>query len=109
MPDRGDASIRQPIPNEILKTIQRHCQATNDEARWLVARLSDTEMRLAEAAALAKANVNLHGDDPFVCIKPHPWRRLKTSGSQRKAPLVGYSLWAAEQAVKANNSPFMFP
>ena len=109
MPDKPDASQRQPIPDEILRTIQRHCQSTDDEARWLVALISDTGMRLAEAAGLSKDDVYLNEEIPFVNIRPHPWRRLKTSGSQRKIPLVGYSLWAAKQACKANDSLFLFP
>ena len=66
-------------------------------------------MRLAEAAGLSKDDVYLDEEIPFVNIRPHPWRRLKTSGSQRKVPLVGYSLWAAKQACKANDSLFLFP
>jgi len=109
MPDRPDSSPRQPIPDEILRIIQRHCQSTDDEARWLVALISDTGKRLAEAAGLAKDDIHFNEDTPFVNIRPHPWRRLKTIGSQRKVPLVGCSLWAAKQAYKASNSAFLFP
>ena len=42
-------------------------------------------------------------------IKPHPWRSLKTKGSQRPVPSVGASIWAA-QRIKANaSSCFAFP
>ena len=47
MPDRGDASTRQPIPVDKLRTIQQRCQTTDDEPRWLVALISDTGMRLS--------------------------------------------------------------
>jgi hypothetical protein len=48
-------------------------------------------------------------DIPYVDIRPHPWRSLKTKGSQRQVPLVGASLWAA-QRIKANaSSCFAFP
>ena len=51
MPDRDDASpSRKPIPNDILQLIQKRCMETDDEARWLVALISDTGMRLSEAA-----------------------------------------------------------
>jgi integrase len=66
-------------------------------------------MRLAEAAGLAKDNIHLNEDTPFVNIRPHPWRRLKTIGSQRKVPLVNCSLWAAKQALNASNGKFLFP
>jgi integrase len=60
-------------------------------------------MRLSEAAGLAREDVVLDADIPHVIIRPHPWRRLKTKGSQRKVPLVGASLWAA-QRIRANAS-----
>ena len=78
MPDRGDASTRQPIPIEKLRVIQQRCQTTDDEPRWLVALISDTGMRLSEAAGLAREDIVLDADIPHVIIRPHPWRRLKT-------------------------------
>ena len=66
-------------------------------------------MRLAEAAGLHINDLKLDEDIPYVDIKPHPWRSLKTKGSQRQVPLVGASLWAA-QRIKANaSSCFAFP
>jgi hypothetical protein len=110
MPDRPDASTRRPIPNEILKVIQKQCQSTDDEPRWLVALISDTGMRLSEAAGLAREDIVLNADIPHVIIRPHPWRRLKTKGSERTLPLVGCSLWAAEKAVEASQySPLPIP
>lgn len=109
MPDRGDASTRQPIPTDKLKVIQQRCQTTYDEPRWLVALISDTGMRLSEAAGLAREDIVLDADIPHVIIRPHPWRRLKTKGSERTLPLVGASLWAAERAVEASHhSPYLF-
>jgi integrase len=110
MPDRGDASPRRPIPADKLRVIQQRCQTTNDEPRWLVAFISDTGMRLSEAAGLAREDIVLDADIPHVIIRPHPWRRLKTKGSERTLPLVGASLWAAKRAVEASqHSPYLFP
>ena len=110
MPDRGDASTRRPIPADKLRTIQKRCQTTDDEPRWLVALISDTGMRLSEAAGLAREDIVLDADIPHVIIRPHPWRRLKTKGSERTLPLVGCSLWAARRAVEASqHSPHLFP
>ena len=110
MPDRGDASIRQPIPTDKLITIQQRCQTTDDEPRWLVALIGDTAMRLSEAAGLAREDIVLDADMPHVIIRPHRWRRLKTKGSGRTLPLVGCSLWAAEKAAEASqHSPYLFP
>ena len=102
MPDRGDASTRQPIPTDKLRAIQQRCQTTDDEPRWSVALINDTGMRLSEAAGLAREDIVLDADIPHVIIRPHTWRRLKTKGSERTLPLVGASLWAAEGAVEAS-------
>ena len=110
MPDRGDALTRQPIPTDKLRTIQRRCQTTDDEPRWLVALISDTGMRLSEAAGLAKEDIVLDADIRHVIIRPHPWRRLKTKGSERTLPLVAAALWVAKRAVEASqHSPYPLP
>ncbi len=50
------ASKRNPIPMESIRAIQCECQRMDDEARWLVALISDTGMRLSEAAGLIKSD-----------------------------------------------------
>ena len=66
-------------------------------------------MRLSEAAGLAREDVLLDADISHVIIRQHPWKRLKTKGSERTLPLVGASLWAAERAVEASqHSPYLF-
>ena len=67
-------------------------------------------MRLGEAIGLLKTDINLGAEIPHIDLKPHPWRRLKTPGSQRQIPLVGSSLWAAKRALKQHtDSEFAFP
>ena len=56
-------------------------------------------MRLGEAIGLLKTDINLGAEVPHITVKPHPWRRLKTPGSERQIPLVGASLWAAKRAL----------
>ena len=104
MPDKGDASTRQPIPIDKLRVIQKVCQTTDDEPRWLVALISDTGMRLSEAAGLAREDIVLDADIPHVIIRPRPWRRLKTKGSERTLPLVGTSLWAAKRSLETTHT-----
>ena len=103
-------SKRLPIPVDVLREIQKECIVYDDEMRWLVAILSDTGMRLGEAAGLLKSDLKIDGEIPYVIIQPHRWRRLKTESSNRKIPLVGLSLWAAEQVLKhSKSSEFAFP
>jgi integrase len=82
----------------------------DDEARWLVALISDTGMRLSEAAGLHIDDIKLDEEVPHIDLKPHAWRSLKTRGSLRQIPLVGASLWAAQRIKQTNTtSPYAFP
>ena len=108
MPE-SEAKKRLSIPIDTICEIQQSCYAIDDDMRWLIALISDTGMRLAEAAGLHVNDLCLDEDVPHVDIRPHPWRSLKTKGSQRQVPLVGASLWAA-QRIRANASSFFaFP
>jgi len=108
MPE-AESKKRVSIPVETISQIQQSCMEHDDDMRWLIALISDTGMRLAEAAGLHVDDIKLDEDIPYADIKPHPWRSLKTKGRQRQVPLVGASLWAA-QRIKANaSSCFAFP
>ena len=110
LPDLDDAKKRKPIPLENIKEIQRECMSIDDEARWLVALISDTGMRLSEAAGLHVDDIKLDCEIPHIDLTPHSWRGLKTRGSQRQIPLVGASLWAAKRVKESNAaSPYAFP
>ena len=101
---------RLPIPVDKIRSLQVECKAIDDDLRWLVAWVSDTGMRLAEAVGLLKSDICLCTNTPHIRLKPHPWRPLKTSGSERDIPLVGASLWAAQRLSEAKSeSHFAFP
>ena len=109
MPEQ-DRQRRLPIPIDCMKAIQSDCRHIDDDMRWLVALLSDTGMRLGEAVGLAVKDINLDDEIPHLNLIPHPWRRLKTKGSERCVPLVGEALWAASRAIEAaSGSDFLFP
>jgi integrase len=86
---------RSSISPEDIKRVQKICLELADEKRLLIALLSDTGMRLSEALGLVWSDVNLNHEYPHISLKPHPWRRLKSSGSKRLIPLVG----AAHEAI----------
>ena len=110
LPDLDDAKKRKPIPIENIREIQQECMSIDDEARWLVALISDTGMRLSEAAGLHVDDIKLDCEIPHIDLKPHAWRGLKTRGSQRQIPLVGASLWAARRVKETSTtSPYAFP
>jgi len=108
IPDDGAKQQRNPIPTGALQRVQLDCQNLDDEARWLISLISDTGMRLSEACGLLTSDIHFDTAIPFVDIKEHPWRRLKTASSQRQIPLIGFSLWAAKR-VASSASGFAFP
>ena len=70
--------------------------------------ISNTGMRLAEAAGLHKDDIIHDTPVPYSNLQPHSWRRLKTKGSERYIPLVGASLWAV-QRLQQHDSGYAFP
>ena len=109
MPDE-EKQRRLPIPMECIRIIQSDCIDADDDMRWIVAMLSDTGMRLGEVVGLAKSDIIINGDMPYINLRPHAWRRLKTRGSERYIPLVGQALWASSRAIEATSgSDFLFP
>ena len=100
---------RQPLTNQQIKHLQEACYQVDDDMRWLVALISDTGMRLAEAAGLKTEDLKLNQEHPHITLKPYPQRSLKTIASERAIPLVGASLWAAKRIVTSTQSDFCFP
>ena len=107
MPDEVQEE-RQPIPMDVIRRIQRDCMAIDDEMRWLLALISDTGMRLSEAAGLHRDDIILDVSIPYINLQHHSWRRLKTKGSARHIPLIGASLWAAKR-IQQHDSSYAFP
>ena len=107
MPE-ADSKKRVSIPVDTIREIQQACYEIDDDRRWLIALISDTGMRLAEAAGLHVDDLHLDEEIPYVDIRPLQWRSLKTKGSQRQVPLVGASLWAAQRIKQTASSCFAF-
>lgn len=56
--------------------------------------------RVGEIAGLRKQDIVLDGDVPYVHIRPHEIRKLKTKNSERTFPLVGLALDAIQNILK---------
>ena len=108
MPERDDSQDREPVPQDKLIILQNACQETDDEMRWLLALISETGMRLSEAAGLHRDDIVLDALTPHINLTAHPWRRLKTKSSARHIPLVGTALWAARRLMQ-HDSSYAFP
>jgi integrase len=104
-------SDRAPFSLDDLKAVQSKCREHDDELRWLVALVSDTGMRLAEATGMTRYDfVEAEDGCLFARVQPHPWRRLKTKSSERDVPLEGETLWAAHRILaQQTSSKFAFP
>ncbi len=108
--DKEDATkVRHPISLQNIKYIQNECMVRDDDLRHLVALISDTGMRLSEAAGLMIEDIVINHDVPHVIVKQHPHRSLKTPTSKRCIPLIGMSLWAAKRLKDQSNSSYCFP
>ena len=109
--DRTDkVKKRLPIPNDVIMEIQNECYKIDDDMRWLLALISDTGMRLSEAAGLSLSDLVLDHEIPHVIVQTHRWRTLKTQASERKIPLVGAALWAAQRIKdQTGKHTFAFP
>ena len=88
-PEELTQTTRRFIPIKDVYKVQALCNELDDEPRWLVALISDTGMRLSEAAGLIVEDIKLDCPHPHILLRPHPWRRLKTQSSERIVPLVG--------------------
>ena len=110
---RKDVPKERPsIPEDYIRQIYQQCLAHDDDMRWLIALISDTGMRLGEAAGLEVSHIHLDEAIPYLIIEETDSRRLKTRESRRRVPLVGMALWAAKRAVeasKAQETVFLFP
>ena len=102
-PDDDNVQSRQPISIQDIRKVQSLSKEIDDDMRWLIALISDTGMRLGEAAGLLKEDIKLHDRIPHIDLRPHPWRSLKTRGSQRCIPLVDSALWASKRLLEDNN------
>jgi integrase len=108
-PELDDVNERHPVPLNDLRAVQKLCKQYDDEMRWLLAIISDTGLRLAEAAGLLVDDICLESDTPHINLKPNSCRRLKTKHSARSVPLVGVALWAAYQLKAQSESGYAFP
>lgn len=98
-PSLDDSEERIPVSSHGIKALQKKCIEADDEPRWLLALISDTGMRLSEAAGLETHDIVLNTRYPHIDLKPNSCRTLKTKSSSRQIPLVGVSLWSARRII----------
>lgn len=103
----ADRIKRQPVPTDGLQGLYEACLASDRPLRWAVPILGETGCRIAEIIGLRRCDVA--PDATVVKIRPHSARRLKTSGSERDLPLVGYAKAAMSKLLNEHNEDVLFP
>lgn len=81
--------------------------ASNSHVRVLFPILGETGCRIGEVVGLRVEDVDLENN--IIHIRPHPHRRLKTTGSERSLPLVGYAQEAMREALRGSDGRYVFP
>ncbi len=106
----SDTKVREPFTTTELVAIASACRAKNDDRRHILALQLDTGARLGEIVALRTSDVNLDTSVPYIHIRPYgSIHTLKTKQSERRVPLIMYSLWAAQRAIENARGPYLFP
>ena len=99
MPD-GDSKKRVSIPVETIREIQQSCYAIDDDMRWLVALISDTGMRLAEAAGLHMDDLHLD-DAGALCGNKASSVAVTKDQRQSEASAIGWCIAMGSTAYQS--------
>ncbi|MBL0934259.1 MAG: tyrosine-type recombinase/integrase [Rhizobiaceae bacterium] len=95
---------------ELAACRERVIQFARSDLRYVWRIMQGTGCRLAEVTGLRVVDVALDHPIPHIDVEWHDERRVKTSVSRRKVPLLGDALVAAQEAVKAaEGQPLLFP
>ena len=100
---------RKSIKIDSIRKLQSMCMNNPDDLRLIIALITDTGLRLAEATGLKKEDINIDDHIPYIHIRKNEVRSLKTTSSTRIIPLVGVSLKAAKLIISTSKSDYCFP
>lgn len=81
--------------------------ASKSDVRLLFPILGETGCRLGEIVGLRLEDVDLKLG--AIYIRPHRHRRLKTAGSERDLPLLGFAERAMTEALRGSDGIYVFP
>jgi integrase len=69
--------------------------------------LGETGCRLSEIVVLRIEDIDMENE--LIYIRPNAARRLKTRGSERILPLIGYARLAMHQTLSQANEEWLYP
>ena len=102
-----DVFKRGTFSKEQLKAGYDKALASGSNVKLLMPLLGETGCRLSEIVGLRIEDIDMEND--LIHIRPNAARRLKTRGSERTLPLVGYARLAMHQALSQANEEWLYP
>jgi integrase len=101
IPGRGSDSKPASVPTvSVITTIISELRCIrNAEIPLMIVIQAELGSRIGEISGLSVDDIRLDAPIPYVHFHNQPWRSLKNKESQRRVPLVGFALEAAEAAV----------
>ena len=102
-----DAHRRGTYTTDQLKLGYQEAITSRNPIKLLMPLLGETGCRLGEIVGLRTEDVDLEAG--VIRVRPHALRRLKTSGSERDLPLVGYAYEAASLVVQKADKGVIYP
>ena len=102
-----DVFKRGTFSKEQLKVGYDKALASGSAVKLLMPLLGETGCRLSEIVGLRIEDIDMEND--LIRIRPNAARRLKTRGSERTLPLVGYARLAMHQALSQANEEWLYP
>ena len=102
-----DIFKRGTFSKEQLKVGYDKALASGSAVKLLMPLLGETGCRLSEVVGLRVEDIDMENDR--IHIRPNVSRRLKTRGSERTLPLVGYAKLAMLQALSQANEEWLYP
>jgi len=102
-----DVFKRGTFSKEQLKAGYDKALTSKSTVKLLMPLLGETGCRLSEIVGLRVEDIDM--DNELIHIRPNAARRLKTRGSERTLPLVGYARLAVHQALSQVNEEWLYP
>jgi len=102
-----DVFKRGTFSKEQLKVGYDKALASGSTVKLLMPLLGETGCRLSEIVGLRVEDIDMGKE--LIHIRPNAARRLKTRGSERTLPLVGYAKLAMHQALSQANEEWLYP
>lgn len=102
---------RLPFHASHLEAIAEHLEGprVRQETKDVIQLLQFTGCRPSEIGGLKAEDLNLAANIPYAYVRWTPDKRIKTTQSKRRVPLIGPALEAARQAKGRQPAGWLFP